>query len=82
MNRTTATSCSTILLPANIFAGGDAIINESLGLTADEQRVLTGKQPAQYVNLTAKQKSEFDFNRLIGISEADALRLTKITSNR
>jgi hypothetical protein len=62
----------------NIFAKGDKIINESLGLTAEQQRVLNGKQPAAYDNFTAKQKNNFDFARLIGLSEANAFKVAKL----
>jgi len=62
------------------YAGGDKIINESLGYTAEQQRVLNGQPPAEYANLTEAQKRDFDFARLIGISEADALKVVKITS--
>jgi hypothetical protein len=63
----------------NMFAAGDAVIMESLGLSAEQQRVLTGKQPAEYANLTEAQKRDFDFARACGISEADAVKLTKLT---
>jgi hypothetical protein len=62
----------------DIFAGGDAIINESLGLTADQQRALSGKQPTAYDTLTAKQKKDFDFARLIGLNEADSFKVAKL----
>ena|ERR1700685_2665390 len=64
----------------NPFAGGDKIINEALGLSAEEQRVLAGQPPAEYATLTEAQKRDFDFARLIGISEVDAFKVAKIAS--
>jgi hypothetical protein len=60
----------------------DKILNESLGFSAEEQRVLAGQPPAEYANLTEAQKRDFDFARLIGISEVDAFKVAKITRNR
>jgi hypothetical protein len=40
---------------------------------------MPGAKPAGYENLNEGQKKEFDFARMIGLSEADAFRLVKIT---
>jgi hypothetical protein len=56
----------------------DRVLYEALGYTAEQQRVLTGKQPAAYDNFTAKQKKDFDFARLIGLSEADATKVATL----
>ncbi len=58
----------------NIFAGGDKIMDEALGFSAEEQRVLAGQPPAEYANLSEAQKCDFNFARLIGISEVDAFQ--------
>jgi hypothetical protein len=56
----------------------DRVLYEALGYTTEQQRVLTGKQPAAYDSLTAKQKKDFDFARLIGLTEADAFKVAKL----
>jgi hypothetical protein len=47
-------------------------INES------QHRKLTGQKPEGYEKLSEAQKKEFDFARLIGISESDAFKLANI----
>jgi hypothetical protein len=54
-------------------AKGDKILFEALGIP------MPGAKPAGYENLNEGQKKEFDFARMIGLSEADAFRLVKIT---
>ena len=56
----------------------EKVLHEALGFTAEQQRVLSGKQPAAYDSLTAKQKSDFDFARLIGLNEADSILVAKL----
>ena len=51
---------------------GDQILRESLGIPEV-------KPSSEYDNLTEAQKREFNFARLIGISEADSFKLVKIT---
>jgi len=48
-------------------------------LTEAEKRKLLGQPPAEYDNFTEAQKRNFDFARAIGISEADALKLSGMT---
>ena len=48
-------------------------------LTEADKRKLLGERPAEYTNLSESQRKEFDFNRMIGISEADCFKLAKIT---
>lgn len=54
-------------------AKGDKILYEALGIP------MPGAKPSGYETLTEAQKKEFDFARMIGISEADSFRLVKIT---
>jgi len=63
----------------NVYAAADKIIHESLGFTAEQQRVLNGQPPAEYAHLSEAQKCDFNFARSIGISEVDAFKLTKLT---
>lgn len=56
----------------DIFAKGDKIIKEALGITE-------AKPSAEYAMLTEGQRKEFDFARAIGISEADAYKVVAIT---
>lgn len=49
-------------------------------ITEAEHRKLTGKKPEGYEQLSEQQRKEFDFARLIGIGEADAFTLAKMTS--
>jgi hypothetical protein len=67
---------------------GDVIIIENLTdpvtkqpITEAEKRKLLGKQPEGYEKLTDKQRKEFDSARFIGISEADAFRLAKMSGS-
>jgi hypothetical protein len=48
-------------------------------LTEAEKRKLLGLPPAEYDNFTEAQKKDFDFARAVGISEADALKLSGMT---
>ncbi|HEX6822680.1 MAG TPA: hypothetical protein VF123_11530 [Candidatus Sulfotelmatobacter sp.] len=67
----------------NTFAKGDKIMADGLlklgKITEAEHARMLGKQPAEYDKLTEAQRREFDFARLIGISEADAFKLAKLT---
>jgi hypothetical protein len=48
-------------------------------LTDEELVKAKNEQPAAYTKLNEAQKKEYDFARAIGISEADAFKLVKIT---
>lgn len=67
----------------NPCAGGDKIMFDSWlkagEITEAQHSSLTGQKPEGYDALTEQQKKDFDFARKIGISEADAFKLTKIT---
>ncbi|MGE5052911.1 MAG: hypothetical protein ACM3WP_02000 [Acidobacteriota bacterium] len=54
-------------------AKGDKILFEALGIP------MPGGKPEGYEKLNEGQKKEFDFARLIGLSEADAFKLVRIT---
>jgi hypothetical protein len=56
----------------DIFAKGDKVLREALGITET-------KPSGEYEKLTEAQRKEFDFARTIGLSEADAFTLVKIT---
>jgi len=66
----------------DIFAKGDAIMIEADfqrgKITAEQKRVLLGGKPAEYTNLSERQKKEFDGARLLNISEADSMVLAKM----
>ena len=59
-------------------AASDKMLHEAMGLSAEQHRILTGGKPAEYANLTEKQRKDFDFARLIGLSESDALKVATI----
>jgi hypothetical protein len=50
-------------------------------ITEAEHATLTGKKPAGYERLSEQQRKDFDFARLVGISEADAFKLMKVTGS-
>jgi hypothetical protein len=67
------------------FAGGDAILIEHMThpvtkqpLTEAEKSKALGGKPAAYANLTAQKKKDYDFARLIGLNESDALKVATI----
>jgi hypothetical protein len=67
------------------FAGGDAILIEHMThpvtkqpLTEAEKSKALGGKPAAYANLTAQMKKDYDFARLIGLNESDALKVATI----
>jgi hypothetical protein len=64
---------------------GDKIMFDGLlklgKITEAEHSKLTGAKPDGYNQLTEQQKKEFDFARLIGISESDAFRVAKMTGS-
>ena len=49
-------------------AASDKMLHEAMGLSAEQHRILTGGKPAEYANLTEKQRKDYDFARLIGLS--------------
>lgn len=46
-----------------------------------QHRKLTGQKPEGYEQLSEQQRKEFDFARLINISEADAFKVAKMAGN-
>ena len=71
--------------PDSIFAKADAIMLETMThpdtkqpLTEAEKAKVRGGKPAAYANFTETQKKDYDFARLVGISEADALRVATL----
>lgn len=71
--------------PKDICAKGDKVMFDGLlklgKITEAEHRKLTGTKPAGYENLNEKQRKDFDFARLVGINEADAFKLARMTDN-
>jgi hypothetical protein len=76
--------------PCNTFAECDRLLYESLKyppqhplqgqpITEADKRKLLGLQPTEYDNLNEAQKKRFDFARDVGISEADAFKLSTMT---
>lgn len=67
------------------LAKGDKVLADGLlkvgGITEAEYRKLTGSKPEGYDRLSEKQRKEFDFARAVGISEADAFTLAKMTGS-
>lgn len=67
------------------FAKGDKVMADGLlklgKITESEHRKLTGAKPQGYNQLTEQQQKDFDFARLIGISEADAFRVAKMSGS-
>ena len=71
---------------ADPFEATDKVIMESLThpetkrpITEAERRTIKGEKPAGYADLTESQRKEFDFAKMIGISEADCFKLVQIT---
>jgi hypothetical protein len=68
----------------NLCAKGDKVLFDGLlklgKITEAEHTKLTGQKPQGYTELTEQQRKDFDFARLIGISEADAFKVAKIAS--
>lgn len=68
---------------AKAVAKGDKALADGLlklgKITEAEHRKLTGCKPEGYEQLSEAQRKDFDFARLVGISEADAFKLVKIT---
>jgi hypothetical protein len=50
-------------------------------ITEAQHRKLTGQKPEGYEQLSEQQRKEFDFARLIGISESDAFKVARITGS-
>lgn len=48
-------------------------------ITEAEYAKMTGAKPEGYDKLTDQQRKDFDFARLIGISEADAFKVAKLS---
>jgi hypothetical protein len=48
-------------------------------ITETEHAKLVGKKPEGYEQLSEQQRKEFEFARMIGLSEVDAFRLVNIT---
>ena len=71
--------------PQNVCSKGDKVMFDGflkLGkITEAEHAKLVGKKPAGYEQLSEKQRKEFDFARLIGINEADAFKLARMTGS-
>lgn len=67
----------------NPFAKGDKIMFDHMlktgQITEAQHRKMTGQKPVGYDALTEAQRKDFDFSVRIGISEADAFKLTKLT---
>jgi hypothetical protein len=65
------------------FAKADRLMREADfkrgAITAEQLRMLNGDEHPEVASLTESQKKEYRFARLTGTSEADALRLVKIT---
>ena len=69
------------------FAAGDKIMRESAfkrgEITKDQLRTLNGQLSVdgerEFEQLNEGQKAEYNFARMCGVSEADCLRLVKIT---
>lgn len=57
------------------FTKGDKVLFEALGLP------MPGAKPEGYDKLTEAQRKDFDFARLIGINEADAFRVAKMSGS-
>ena len=68
-----------------VTAKGDKVLFDGLlkvgSITEAEHRKLTGSKPEGYDKLSEKQRKEFDFARAVGISEADAFTLAKMTGS-
>lgn len=66
----------------DIFTKGDRLVAESLfklgKITEVEKNKMIGEEPAEVATLTEKQQKEYRFARMIGISEADAIKVAKI----
>jgi hypothetical protein len=69
----------------NPCAKGDKIMFDAWlkegKITEAEYSKLTGNKPEGYEKLSEKQRKDFDFARAIGISEADAFKVAKMTGN-
>jgi hypothetical protein len=67
-------------------AKGDKVLFDGLlklgSITEAEHSKLTGKKPEGYDKLSEQQRRDFDFARAVGLSEADAFTLTKMTVSR
>lgn len=50
-------------------------------ITEAEHAKLVGKKPAGYEQLSEQQRKDYDFARLIGISEADAFKVAKLSGS-
>jgi hypothetical protein len=64
------------------ITSGDKLIAESMfergEITAEQKRQLLGEEPPEVANLSEAKRESYRTARSFGISEADALRLTKI----
>jgi hypothetical protein len=58
---------------ADPCAKGDKVLYEALGIP------MPGAKPEGYEKLSEQQRKDFDFARLVGISEADAFKLARMT---
>lgn len=69
----------------DVCAKGDKVLADGLlklgKITEAEHAQMVGAKPQGYEKLSEQQRKDFDFCRLIGISESDAFRLTKITGS-
>lgn len=67
----------------NPCAKGDKVLFDGLlklgKVTEAQHAQLVGKKPAGYEQLNEKQRKEYDFARLIGINEADAFKVARMT---
>jgi hypothetical protein len=63
-------------------AKGDKVMFDGLlklgKITEAEHRKLTGQKPEGYEKLSEQQRKDFDFARLIGISEGDAFKVARM----
>jgi hypothetical protein len=68
----------------NPFAKGDKLILEAMekrgDITSEQKRVALGLPPAEFANLNESQQREYKQARMLGFSEADALKLSKMTA--
>jgi hypothetical protein len=70
--------------PQKPFEKADRLMREADlkrgAITAEQFRVLNGDEHPEVASLTESQKAEYRFARMGGMSEADCLRLVKITT--
>jgi hypothetical protein len=66
-------------------AKGDKIMFDELlklgKITESEHAKMLGQKPSGYEQLSEQKKKDYDFARLIGLSEQDAFRLVKIAGS-